>query len=77
MYLLLAGHHLILLLSPPLTSSTHCICTKLRGLLFIDSIPIARRVAQIFEAQVLRGCQPVEHRVVASSDDALALMGPR
>lgn len=60
MYLLLAGHHLILLLSPPLPSNFDSICPAYFGRrwrLLLHS----PRVAEIFEAEVLRGGQPVEH----------------
>ena len=83
MYLLLGSHHLILLLSPPLTSSsTSCICTWLSRLqlLAIDSsspTTTSWRIAEIVESQVLRRCQSVQDRVVASSTQTLVLVGPR
>jgi hypothetical protein len=60
MYLLLAGDYLILLLSPPFPSNFHSICAAYFGRrwwLLLHS----PRVAEIVEAEVLRGGQPVEH----------------
>jgi hypothetical protein len=60
MYLLLAGDYLILLLSPPLPTNFHTICPAYFGRwwwLLLHS----PRVAEIVEAEVLRGGQPVEH----------------
>ena len=59
MYLLLAGHYLILLLSPPLPSNFHSICPAYFGRWWL--LLHSPRVAEIVETQVLRGGQSVEH----------------